>query len=76
MAKEAKARILINNLLQRAGWRFFDDESGPAKLALEANVKIKKNAFDEFGDDFEKLLVRSFSKIISCKFKMVPLDRL
>ncbi len=25
MQKEAKARILINDLLKRSGWRFFDD---------------------------------------------------
>jgi len=28
--KEAKARIKINKLLEEAGWRFFDDENGPA----------------------------------------------
>jgi len=54
MEKEAKARIRINNLLSRAGWRFFDDENGPANIALEANVKIKKKVLDQFGDDFEK----------------------
>jgi len=54
MKKEAKARIRINSLLQRAGWRFFDDEKGPANIALEANVKIKKKEIDRFGDDFEK----------------------
>ncbi len=65
MTKEAKARILINNLLQRSGWRFFDDEKGPANIALEVNVKIKKRTpsgraealrrqFDALGDDFEK----------------------
>jgi len=32
MPKEAKARILINDLLQRSGWRFFDDETGPANI--------------------------------------------
>ena len=40
MKKEAKARIRINRLLEHAGWRFFDDENGPANIALEANVKI------------------------------------
>ena len=54
MPKEAKARILINDLLRRSGWRFFDDESGPANVALETQVKIKKKTLDALGDDFEK----------------------
>ena len=54
MTKEARARILINDLLKRAGWRFFDDETGQANIALEANVKIKKKALDALGNDFEK----------------------
>lgn len=54
MQKEAKARILINDLLRRSGWRFFADEAGPANIALEANVKLKKAALDELGSDFEK----------------------
>ena len=54
MEKEAKARIRINRLLEHAGWRFFDDENGPANIALEVNVKIKKKVIDKFGDDFEK----------------------
>jgi len=54
MQKEAKARILINDLLRRSGWRFFTDETGPANIALEANVKLKKAALDALGDDFEK----------------------
>ena len=40
-AKEAKARIKINKLLEDAGWRFFDDVNGPANIQLEPNVKIK-----------------------------------
>jgi type I restriction enzyme, R subunit len=51
--KEAKARILVNELLTRSGWRFFDDEHGPANIALESNVKLKKKTADAFGDDFE-----------------------
>jgi type I restriction enzyme R subunit len=54
MQKEAKARIKINNLLQDSGWRFFDDEKGRANIVLENNVKITKQAIDEFGNDFEK----------------------
>ncbi len=44
MPKEAKARILINELFKRSGWRFFDDENGPANIALEANVKLVEEA--------------------------------
>jgi len=54
VTKEARARVLINDLLQRAGWRFFDDDTGPANIALEVNVKIKKKVLDSLGDDFEK----------------------
>jgi type I restriction enzyme R subunit len=54
MVKEARARILINDLLKRSGWRFFDDESGPANIVLEANVKIKSKVLNELGEDFEK----------------------
>jgi len=54
MQKEAKARILINDLLARADWRFFADENGPANITLEAHVKIKKKTLDDLGDDFEK----------------------
>ncbi len=54
MAKEAKARIRINDYLQRSGWRFFDDENGPANISLETHVKLKKKTLDNLGDDFEK----------------------
>ncbi|MCJ7481998.1 MAG: DEAD/DEAH box helicase family protein [Thermodesulfovibrionales bacterium] len=54
MNKEAKARIRINELLSKSGWRFFNDEIGPANVQLEINVKLKKRILDEFGDDFEK----------------------
>ena len=47
-AKEAKARIKINKLLEAAGWRFFDDENGSANIQVEANVKITKKQFDDF----------------------------
>ena len=53
MRKEAKARIKINQLLQDAGWRFFDNENGQANIQLEPNVKISKKEVDAFGEDFE-----------------------
>lgn len=53
-AKEAKARIKINKLLEEAGWRFFDDENGTANIQLEANVKITKTQIDNYGENFEK----------------------
>jgi len=54
MPTEAKARIRINALLQRSGWRFFDDENGPANVTLETHVKLKKKTLDDLGTDFEK----------------------
>ena len=54
-AKEAKALIKINKLLEAAGWRFFDTDEGPANIQLEANVKITKKQIDEYGEDFEKV---------------------
>ena len=54
MRTEAKARILINDNLRRSGWRFFDNENGPANITLETHVKLKKKILDELGDDFEK----------------------
>jgi type I restriction enzyme R subunit len=53
MQKEAKARILINDLLRKAGWRFFDDGNGPANVALEINVKLKEKNLNDLGADFE-----------------------
>ncbi|MEW6104268.1 MAG: hypothetical protein AB1630_10745 [bacterium] len=54
MPKEAKARIKISELLQNAGWRFFDGKDGKTNIVLENNTKITKQTIDEFGNDFEK----------------------
>ncbi len=35
MQKEAKARIKINDLLQKSSWRFFNDENGKANITVE-----------------------------------------
>ena len=52
--KEAKARIKINKLLEKAGWRFFDDKTGKANIQLEPNISINRKELDSQGDDFEK----------------------
>ena len=52
-AKEAAARIKINRLLGDAGWRFFDNDSGPANIVLEPNTKITETQIDELGEDFQ-----------------------
>ncbi len=55
--KEAQARIKINHLLEKAGWRFFSDPKNPAKPAniqLEPNVKITQQDLSSQGADFEK----------------------
>lgn len=52
-AKEAKARIKINKLLEESGWRFFDDASGNANIVLEPNVTLTKVKCDALGENFE-----------------------
>jgi type I restriction enzyme R subunit len=52
--KEATARVKINKLLERAGWRFFADPHGPANIRLESNVTLTQTELDAFGINFEK----------------------
>ena len=52
-AKEAKARIKINKLLEEAGWRFHDDAGSKANVVLEPNIKLTSAQVDEFGENFE-----------------------
>lgn len=54
MQKEARARILINDLLKKSGWRFFDDDNGSANITLETHVKLNKKTLNDLGEDFEK----------------------
>lgn len=49
-AKEAKARIKINKLLEEAGWRLLSDKNGKLNVLLETHIK-----HHEMGDDFEKV---------------------
>ena len=55
LKKEAKARIKINKLLEKAGWRFFNDETGLSNIQLEPNITISQKDIDSQGDDFEKI---------------------
>ena len=54
-AKEAKARLKINKLLEEAGWRFFDTEGKSANIQVEPNVKISKQQVDSMGENFDKI---------------------
>jgi len=54
-AKEAKARIKINEFLKEAGWRFFDEGGKPANIQVEPNVKISKKQVDDMGENFDKV---------------------
>ena len=51
---EATARIRINALVTKAGWRFFPDANGPANISLEHGVAIRPTDLDALGDDFER----------------------
>jgi type I restriction enzyme R subunit len=53
MSKEARARIKINQLLESAGWRFFDNANQKANVALEPNIKLTQSQVDAMGQDFE-----------------------
>ena len=52
-AKEAKARIKINKLLEESGWRLIDCSEGAANVVLENNVKITHHVADNMGEDYE-----------------------
>ena len=52
--KEATARIKINQLLEAAGWRFFQEGDAPANIRLEPTVTIKSTDLDALGENFEK----------------------
>ncbi len=54
-AKEAKARVKINKLLEEAGWRFFDEGGKQANIQVEPNVKISKKQVDDMGENFDKV---------------------
>ena len=54
-AKEAKARVRINKLLEDAGWRFFDNDHGKANISLEQNVKLTQQKIEGMGEDFDKI---------------------
>jgi len=53
-AKEAKARIKINKLLEEAGWRFFEEDGKHANIQVEPNVKMTKKQVDDMGENFDK----------------------
>jgi len=53
-AKEAKARIKINKLLEESGWRLLNGPQGKANVVFESNAKITEKQINDLGEDFEK----------------------
>ena len=51
---EATARIRIDQLLEKAGWRFFAEDGKPANVLLEPAVN-QGSDLDGLGDDFESV---------------------
>ena len=51
---EATARLRINKLLERTGWRVFPEDAKPANVRLEANVSIKSSDLNALGSNFEE----------------------
>jgi type I restriction enzyme R subunit len=54
---EATARIKINWMLEKAGWRFFDAPEGPANIILEGKAALKQTDLETLGENFEKTKV-------------------
>lgn len=52
-AKEAKARIKINKLLEESGWRLVDGKDGKANVLYETSVTITETIQNGWGEDFE-----------------------
>ena len=52
--REAQARVRIDRELERAGWRFFDEENGRQSVILESRVPLSAPLwYASLGDDFE-----------------------
>ena len=58
-AKEAKARIKINKLLEESGWRLLDTPKGKANVIFESNTKITEKLINDLGEDFESVLAQA-----------------
>lgn len=72
MAKEAKARIKINKLLEDSGWQLLDSPEKKANVLFENNVKITKESFDALGENFERT-VNGFIDFLLLDDKGFPL---
>jgi type I restriction enzyme R subunit len=49
--KEASARIKINQLLEKSGWRFFATDKGKANIELEGKVTYTKAIEESLGEN-------------------------
>jgi len=51
MSNEQTARVKIDELLRKSGWRFFDDEKGPKNIILEYESNLDEAI--EMGNDYQ-----------------------
>lgn len=54
---EATARIKINHMFEKAGWRFFDSPEAPANIFLEGKTALKKKELDALGENLNILII-------------------
>ncbi len=52
---EATARIRINQLLDKAGWRLLPENGLPENVQFELGVSIDRSELDAMGEDFESV---------------------
>jgi len=57
--KEATARIKINKLLEKAGYRFFSEDGRAVNTQLELGVTLKSTDLDGFGERFPKIHLKT-----------------
>ena len=65
MSNEAEARLKINKLLEKTGWRLLEDENGPKNVLVERLDSERKIV------EGNKKLIEIYSKKIENRINMI-----
>tara|TARA_B100001778_G_C18288529_1_gene494257 strand:+ start:92 stop:298 length:207 start_codon:yes stop_codon:yes gene_type:complete len=65
MSNEAEARLKINKLLEKSGWRLLEDENGPKNVLVERLDSERKIV------EGNKKLIEIYSKKIENRINMI-----